>query len=100
MALVRFTVIARDELADARDWLDRQQAGLGRQLNQEIREAAARIARMPLLYPIEVADIRKCTLHRFPYTLRYAIRGEIVLIIAVSHQHRQPDYWVDRIEAK
>lgn len=100
MAQVRFTVIARDELSDARAWLDRQQAGLGRRLNQEVREAATRTARMPLMCPIEVADIRKCPLHRFPYTLRYALRGDIVLIVAFSHQHRQPDYWVERIEPK
>lgn len=94
---VRFTTIARDELVDARDWLNRQQTGLGKQLNEEIRSATTRICRMPLMYPLDVEDIRKCHLHRFPYTLRYALRGDIVLIVAVSHQHRDPDYWIDRV---
>lgn len=26
----------------------------------------------------------------------YAIEKDHVFIIAVAHQHRQPDYWVDR----
>ncbi|MBK6400838.1 MAG: type II toxin-antitoxin system RelE/ParE family toxin [Rhodocyclaceae bacterium] len=94
---VLFSTIARDELNDARAWLNHQQPGLGRQLNDEVREAAMRIARMPLLHPVDIADVRKCHLSRFPYTLRYALRGDIVLILAVSHQHREPDYWIDRI---
>ena len=94
---IRFTTVARDELTDARAWLNKQQPGLGKQLNDEVREAAMRIARMPLIYPVDVEDIRKCHLHRFPYTLRYALRDDIVLILAVSHQHRDPDYWIDRI---
>lgn len=47
-------------------------------------------------YPTELGDIRKCVLTQFPYNLRYAVRGDLILIVAVSHQHREPDYWVDR----
>lgn len=95
---VRFAVIAAEELAAARAWLNRQQPGLGKRLDDEVRQAAQRICRMPLMYPIDVADIRKCALRRFPYTLRYAIRQDVIVIVAVSHQHRHPDYWIDRVE--
>jgi plasmid stabilization system protein ParE len=93
---VRFAAVARDELVEERAWLNRQQPGLGARLNDEVCEATKRIARMPLMFPVDVADVRRCHLHRFPYTLRYALRNDTVLIVAVSHQHRQPDYWIDR----
>ena len=93
---VRFVAIAAAELADARAWLNRQQPGLGRLLNEEVRDAARRICRMPLMYPIDIHDVRKCGLRRFPYTLRYALRGDTIVIVAISHQHRHPDYWIDR----
>lgn len=51
---------------------------------------------MPLLYAIETGDVRKCPVNRFPYVLHYVLRADTVVIVAVSHQHRAPDYWIDR----
>jgi hypothetical protein len=55
------------------------------------------MAHMPLMYPLEIGDIRRCGLRQFPYTLRYAVRGDLIVVLAVSHQHRAPDYWIDRV---
>jgi hypothetical protein len=32
----------------------------------------------------------------FPYFIAYIIRRETIVIVAVAHSHRKPDYWVDR----
>jgi plasmid stabilization system protein ParE len=72
---VRFTRLAQRELAEPRDWLNQQQSGLGHQLNDEVRQATQRIAFMPLMYAIDIGEIRKCVLTRFPYVLRYAVQG-------------------------
>ncbi len=93
---VRFGELARQEFLDARAWYEEQQRGLGPRFATEIRAATRRIARLPLLYPIEVGDVRRCTVNRFPYSLRYVLRDGIVVIVTVSHQHRAPDYWIDR----
>jgi hypothetical protein len=29
-----------------------------------------------------------------------AVRGDEVWVVAVSHQHRRPDYWAERIDSK
>lgn len=94
---VRFGELAKIELNEARAYLELQQSGLDHRFNQDVREAVARISSMPLLYAVDTADVRKCLLHRFTYTLRYVIQDKIIYIVAVSHQHRQPDYWIDRI---
>lgn len=70
---------------------------MGRAFADEVKLAGQRIVHMPQMYPLETGDIRRCVLNQFPYILRYALRGDIVLIVAVSHQHRAPGYWVDRI---
>ena len=93
---VRFAELARLEFDEARAWYRAIRPDLGGAFAQEVRTATQRIAHMPLMYPLETGDIRRCVLKQFPYTLRYAIRGDLVLIVAVSHQHRAPDYWVDR----
>ena len=43
-----------------------------------------------------LGDIRRFVLNRFPYKLLYAIEGEVVVIVAVMHQHRHPEYWIER----
>lgn len=91
---VRFAELARQELSDARAWYEAQQSGLGSRFNQAVRQAVGQISRLPLLYPIERDDIHRYVLTHFPYTLRYIVRGERVVILTVSHHHRAPDYWV------
>ncbi|MFA6121237.1 MAG: type II toxin-antitoxin system RelE/ParE family toxin [Sideroxydans sp.] len=93
---IRFAQAANDELNDACDWFNQQQVGLGERFRHDVREAALLIAKAPLLFPVELEDVRRFVMNRFPYTLRYVVRGEEVWILAVSHQHRRPDYWVDR----
>ena len=94
--LVRFDALAKLEFDDARAWYRAIRPELGHSFAREVRTATQRIAHMPLMYRLEIGDIRRCVLKQFPYTLRYAVRGDLILIVAVSHQHRAPDYWVDR----
>ena len=53
-----------------------------------------------MLFPVELEDVRRYVMNRFPYTLRYVLRGEQIWVLAVSHQHRRPDYWVERINSQ
>jgi len=93
---VKFDEWAKREFDDARAWYAGIHGDLARRFAAEVRDAGRRVVRQPLMYPIESGDIRKCVLTQFPYTLRYAVRSDLILIVAVSHQHRNPDYWVSR----
>ncbi len=97
---IRMARLASTELAEARTWLNQRERGLGKRLNEEIRQAMQRIAAMPTLYPVEVGDVRRCVLSVFPYTLRYIVSTDEIVVLTVSHQSRRPDYWVDLIEGK
>jgi len=88
-----FTRIARQELEDAVRYYELEYSGLGIKFKEEARKAA-----YPQAWSIERGDVRKCLLHKFPYKLMYSIEEDHVLVIAVAHQHRQPDYWVGRDE--
>ncbi len=46
---------------------------------------------------MQVRFVELAKVESFPYTLRYAVRGDLIVVVAVSHQHRAPDYWVDRV---
>ena len=92
-----FSLIARDELREAKLYYNLQQKGLGAHFVEEAQAAAKTVANNPLAWQVERGDIRRFFMNRFPYKLLYAIEGERVIVIAVAHQHRNPDYWVDRI---
>ena len=92
---IQFADAAKIELDEAIKWFERQQAGLGKRFRAVIREATLRISHAPLLYPIELGEVRRIVVSEFPYILRYVVRGNVLWIVAVSHQHRKPDYWVD-----
>lgn len=63
---IRFAESANDELNDACDWFDRQQSGLGTRFRSDVHEAALRIAGSPLLFPIEMEEVRRFVMNRFP----------------------------------
>lgn len=73
--------------------------GLGAALREEVRTALRRIRTWPLVFPVEHADIRRLTLSRFPYKLLYAVEVDHLYLIAIAHQHRQPEYWIHRVES-
>lgn len=93
---VLFSEFARQELDDAVNYLEMEFEGLGDSFKNEVRLAAERIRKHPLAWSTERGEVRRCRLHRFPYKLLYSIEPDHIFIIAVAHQHRQPDYWIDR----
>ena len=93
---VIFTRYAQQELEDAVRVYNLEYAGLGDRFKEEVRRAALRIADYPKAWSVERGEVRKCLLHKFPYKLLYAMETDHVVVIAVAHQHRKPDYWVDR----
>ena len=38
-------------------------------------------------------DVRRVLLERFPFKVVYVVRGRAVLVVAVAHTSRHPDYW-------
>ena len=94
---VVFLAPAQSELDDAVDWYNRQAAGLGRELLDELDRAVRRALAFPLSYPEIEPGIRRCRLGRFPYGVLYGIDGDTLVVVAVAHLHRRPRYWIDRI---
>lgn len=93
---VLFSEFAKQELDDAIDYLEMEFEGLGEAFKNEVRLAAERIRKHPLAWSTERGDVKRSFLHKFPYKLLYSIEPDHIFIIAVAHQHRQPDYWIDQ----
>jgi plasmid stabilization system protein ParE len=65
---------------------------------QEIDASISRIAESPRRYPEGEFATREFVLPwRFPYTVVYRLRDNMVVIIAFAHQSKEPGYWRHRL---
>jgi toxin ParE2 len=94
---LRFLSPARNELAEAVRFYNQQSAGLGDDFRDEAWHALTRINAFPDAWHLLGGRIRRCLLRRFPYGLIYEASREEILVIAVAHLHRRPEYWRARI---
>jgi len=90
---IRFLEPARNELDDAVDWYEMEQSGLGQRFLAEIRSALKRITVFPDSCTVISPGLRRCLTRKFPYMLVYGIEERTVVIVAVAHMHRAPQYW-------
>ena len=95
---VKFLTLAKLELDNATLYYELELIGLGKIFKEEIKKAILRIKLFPQGWSLDNKNkIRKYTLHKFPYKILYSLENDCILIIAIAHQHRKPDYWIDRI---
>ncbi|HVB47629.1 MAG TPA: addiction module protein [Burkholderiales bacterium] len=72
-------------------------AGLGDAFVLETISAFEQIRRFPEPWQPLGAGMRRCRVRRFPYGLIFAKDERDILILAVAHTHREPDYWRTRV---
>ncbi|WP_230990907.1 type II toxin-antitoxin system RelE/ParE family toxin [Bathymodiolus platifrons methanotrophic gill symbiont] len=74
------------------------QGGLGFRFLTEVERSKTRITQFPHAYEMIGKYSRRCLVQKFPYGIiyQYIEAQKEVLIVAVSHLHRMPDYWSSR----
>jgi len=93
---VRYHEAADSELLTAVGYLELRTKGLGRRLLAEIRKAETIIAEFPESGEETRPGIRKRLLRKFRYSLVYSVEEDEIVILAVAHASRRPEYWADR----
>ena len=85
------------EMAEAAEFYESRQAGLGHQFLDAIDRAVEDIEENPRRWPVLKKQIRRRLVGRFPYGVLYRIDLEQITIVAIMHLHRRPNYWTKRI---
>ncbi|MBS0365920.1 MAG: type II toxin-antitoxin system RelE/ParE family toxin [Proteobacteria bacterium] len=94
---VRFHPLAADEAEAARRWYYERNASLSNAFRHELDAAVQNIADGPERWPTYPGKSRRYLLHRFPYSVVYRLRADVVEVMAVAHHRRRPGYWRDRL---
>jgi toxin ParE1/3/4 len=96
MKTIRFHPDAEAEMIDAAIYYETKQKDLGKRFLISVQDAVKRIQVNPILYPIAHLDVRRCLTKTFPFGILFRIHQDQIIIIAVMHLHRDPDYWKKR----
>jgi hypothetical protein len=68
--------------------------GLGLEFGDEVERV---IEENPALGAAVEGDIRHFVLRCFPFSVIYAVVGELIYVLAVAHGARGPGYWKSRL---
>ncbi|QTN28214.1 type II toxin-antitoxin system RelE/ParE family toxin [Rhodoferax sp. AJA081-3] len=94
---IRLLEPAQAELDEAIAWYADQAPGLGDAFLIETLKTFKLIDQFPTAWHPLTRQIRRCRLKRFPYSVVYTQDGMDVLVLAIAHQHRKPNYWGGRL---
>lgn len=96
MKAVRILSIAKQEMINSAIFYETQAQGLGNDFLDKIDNIIDDISKNPDRWPIINNNIRRRLVQTFPYCILYRIDSEEIVILAIMHLRRHPDYWVDR----
>ncbi|MEH1859127.1 MAG: type II toxin-antitoxin system RelE/ParE family toxin [Nostoc sp.] len=88
---------AKQELDNAVAYYDNISREMGDAFVTEVERALNRIEQFPQAWTQLSKNTRRCRIASFPYGIIYAITEQQILIVAVMHLQRQPNYWTNRI---
>jgi plasmid stabilization system protein ParE len=98
MMKIAFLPAAQAELDDAFSWYEEQAVGLGYEFLGELDQSLRLISTYPLIQPQINMKIRRCLVNRFPYGIFYGVAHKTIIVVAVAHLKRRPEYWTQRID--
>ncbi len=96
--IVNIVKEAQFELDETIAYYNNQFDGLGQDFLNEFLSTIERIRKFPDAWHPLTENTKRYQTRRFPYGIIYAVEDEIIVILSVSHLHREPNHWKDRLD--
>lgn len=90
---LRLTTEAEQDLRQARSWYLKEAPHKEPSFAVEISATLNRIGERPRMYQVVEQGVRRAVVHRFPFVVFYLVHPELIEVIAVPHQARDPRTW-------
>ena len=87
---------AEVDYTESLTWYAERSIDAANDFDAEFDRAISQIAREPECFPMCDSRHRYFLLRRFPFRIIYRIVASDIVVIAVAHGSRSPDYWATR----
>ena len=94
---LEFLPEADADITAAVEWYEGRELGLGSRLRHELESVCSAIVQHPLLWRERRGGYRRVNMPGFPYYVAFFLREERIVVAAVGHASRHPDYWKKRM---
>ena len=95
---VTYLDAADSEFHEAIAYYNETRTGLGFEFADEVKEAVERIKNYPEAWTPLSERVRRSQVHRFPYSIIYEARTDLLIIVAIQHHSRKPVSWRTRLK--
>jgi toxin ParE1/3/4 len=89
---------ALEEYRQAALWSAEREPGIALRFIASVEDAISRVLDAPTRWRVIDEDVRRCLIRVFPYAVLYTIEADFLLVVAVMHCSREPNYWKLRVE--
>lgn len=97
MKRARFVTAARREFLAEVAYYSEVEPGLGKRFTEAVEDATVRALTFPLSGSPSAANTRRVMVKGFPFSLVYRPDETGIIIFAVAHHSRKPEYWRSRV---
>ena len=98
MKRARFIAPARREFLSEVAYYNGKEPGLGARFAAAVEEATTRAVAFPLTGSPASKSTRRIFVKNFPFAVVYRPDAEGIVIFAVAHHSRRPEYWQSRVQ--
>jgi len=95
---IKISPFAEMEIIESKDWYNIKKEGLGIEFIEALNLFFEKNKVNPLLYSPFNKYFRKAVMDKFPFNIIYLQTSEIVFIIAIFHQNRNPKNTISSFE--
>ena len=84
------------EYSEAVQYYAQNRTALAQAFIDAVENTMYRIRESPTTWQIIDEDVRRCMTRKFPYGVLYTVEEDEILILAIMHCSREPNYWKNR----
>lgn len=93
-----FHPAAQAEFLESVGYYESNVPGLGAAFIGEFETLARLVSESPKAWQVELQpNIRRAPLHKFPLSIIYREKLNSFQVLAVAHDRRRPQYWLERL---
>jgi len=97
MLKIEIHEFASQDFSEAIEWYEFQSEGLGNRFKRLVINQMKQVQQNPGWFLKEDEEIYKAYIPKFPHKVLFTFDDEKVVVWAIAHMHRKPNYWQSRV---